>query len=43
MGFRRLLYVFMIMCSIFMAGCAVNASPDDYAVNEGYEVKGSSF
>lgn len=43
MGFRRLLYIFMIiMCSIFMAGCAVNASPDDYAVNEGYEVKGSS-
>lgn len=25
-----------------MAGCAVHASPDDYAVNEGYEVKGSS-
>ena len=43
MGFRRLLYIFMIiMCSIFMAGCAVHASPDDYAVNEGYEVKGSS-
>ena len=43
MGFKRLLYIFMIiMCSIFMAGCAVNASPDDYAVNEGYEVKGSS-
>lgn len=43
MGFRRLLYIFMIiMCSIFMAGCAVNASHDDYAVNEGYEVKGSS-
>ena len=43
MGFRRLLYIFMIiMCTIFMAGCAVNASPDDYAVNEGYEVKGSS-
>ena len=42
-GFKRLLYIFMIiMCSIFMAGCAVNASPDDYAVNEGYEVKGSS-
>ena len=30
------------MCTIFMAGCAVHASPDDYAVNEGYEVKGSS-
>lgn len=43
MGFKRLLYIFMIiMCSIFMAGCAVHASPDDYAVNEGYEVKGSS-
>ena len=42
MKFKRLLYIFMIMCSIFMAGCAVNASPDDYAVNEGYEVKGSS-
>lgn len=43
MGFRRLLYIFMIiMCTIFMAGCAVHASPDDYAVNEGYEVKGSS-
>lgn len=43
MGFRRLLYIFMIiMCSIFMVGCAVHASPDDYAVNEGYEVKGSS-
>lgn len=43
MGFKRLLYIFMIItCSIFMAGCAVNASPDDYAVNEGYEVKGSS-
>lgn len=43
MGFKRLLYIFMIiMCSIFMVGCAVNASPDDYAVNEGYEVKGSS-
>lgn len=43
MGFKRLLYIFMIiMCSIFMAGCAVNASPDDYAVNEGYEAKGSS-
>lgn len=43
MGFRRLLYIFMIiMCTIFMAGCAVYASPDDYAVNEGYEVKGSS-
>ena len=35
MGFKRLLYIFMIiMCSIFMAGCAVHASPDDYAVNE---------
>lgn len=43
MGFKRLLYIFMIItCSIFMAGCAVHASPDDYAVNEGYEVKGSS-
>ena len=43
MGFKRLLYIFMIiMCSIFMSGCAVHASPDDYAVNEGYEVKGSS-
>lgn len=43
MGFKRLLYIFMIiMCSIFMAGCAVHANPDDYAVNEGYEVKGSS-
>lgn len=43
MGFKRLLYIFMIiMCSIFMAGCAIHASPDDYAVNEGYEVKGSS-
>ena len=43
MGFKRLLYIFMIiMCTIFMAGCAVHASPDDYAVNEGYEVKGSS-
>ena len=43
MGFRRLLYIFMIiMCTIFMAGCAVHASHDDYAVNEGYEVKGSS-
>lgn len=43
MGFKRLLYIFMIiMCSIFMAGCAVHASLDDYAVNEGYEVKGSS-
>ena len=43
MGFKRLLYIFMIiMCTIFMAGCAVNASPDDYAVNEGYEGKGSS-
>lgn len=43
MGFKRLLYIFMIiMCSIFMAGCAVHANLDDYAVNEGYEVKGSS-
>ena len=42
MGFKRLLYIFMsIMCTIFMSCCVVHASPDDYAVNEGYEVNGS--
>ena len=32
----------LLMCSVLMAGCAGTAAIDDYAVNEGYELKGSS-
>ena len=32
----------LLMCSVLMAGCTGTAAIDDYAVNEGYELKGSS-
>ena len=32
----------LLMCSVLMAGCAGTAAIDDYAVNEGYELKVSS-
>ncbi|MCI6020170.1 MAG: BMP family ABC transporter substrate-binding protein, partial [[Bacteroides] pectinophilus] len=33
----------LLMCGVLMAGCTGTAAIDDYAVNEGYELKGSSF
>ena len=32
----------LLMCGVLMAGCTGTAAIDDYAVNEGYELKGSS-
>ena len=39
---RLLSLIALFMCSMLMAGCAGSATIDDYAVNDGYELKGSS-
>ena len=39
---RLSVIIALLMCSLLMAGCAGSPAIDDYAVNDGYELTGSS-